>query len=294
MKNSAVLKWIIPVIFLMSLVAAGVGLFWETDGQPYPFTSIHGEAVTINGHGLYYYDTVSTAAQMQANDTVTLVLGLPLLAISTWLAFRGSLRGQLLLAGTLGFFLYTYMSMSFNTAYNPFFLLYTALFSLSLFSFIITMMSFDRKTLPQHFSEKLPRRAIAGLMFTAAFFLLFAWVGGRILPTLLQDQTPSMENTTTMVIQVMDLGLIVPLAFLSGLLLLRRESWGYLLASVTVMKMLTMGAAVSAMGINMVLNGVEVSVIELGVFPALTLANMVMAYFLLKNIDSRPMTALPA
>ena len=32
----------------------------------------------INGHGLYYYDTVSSVAQMQANDLITLVVGLPL------------------------------------------------------------------------------------------------------------------------------------------------------------------------------------------------------------------------
>lgn len=37
----------------------------------------------------------------------------------------------------------------------------------------------------------------------------------------------------------------------------------------------------------MVLNDIEVSVIELTVFPALTLANIVMAFFLLKNLDSR-------
>ena len=43
---------------------------------------------------------------MQANDLVMLVLGLPLLALSFWLARRGSLRGRLLLAGTLGFILY--------------------------------------------------------------------------------------------------------------------------------------------------------------------------------------------
>ena len=83
---------------------------WPGDGAPYPLTNFRGEQVTINARGLYYWDTVSSAAQMQANDLVTLVLGLPLLAVSFWLALRGSLRGRLLLTGTLGFFLYTYMS----------------------------------------------------------------------------------------------------------------------------------------------------------------------------------------
>ena len=128
----------------------------------------------INGRGLYYCDTVSSATQQQGNDLVTLVVGLPLLAISTWLAFRGSLRGRLLLTGTLGFFLYTYMSMSMLTAYNSLFLAYVALFSLSRYSFILSMMSFDLTDLPQHFSSRLPHGWIAGLMFFAGGFLLLA------------------------------------------------------------------------------------------------------------------------
>ena len=90
-------------------------------------------------------------AQMQANDLVTLALGLPLLVISFWLTLRGSLRGRLLLTGTLGFILYTYITMCFGAAYNQLFLVYVAIFSLSLFAFILSMMSFDLETLPAHF-----------------------------------------------------------------------------------------------------------------------------------------------
>jgi hypothetical protein len=99
------------------------------------------------------------------------------------------------------------------------------------------------------------------------------------------DQTPALENTTSMFIQAMDLGIIVPLCVLAGILLLRRSAWGYLLASVGLLKFLTMGVAVSLMGLNMARVGVPVSVVELAVFPAITLANLVMASLLLKNIQ---------
>jgi hypothetical protein len=293
MTNQSALKWLIPLIGIFTLIAAGAGLFWPSDGQPYPFTSHRGEAVSLFGRGLYRYDTVSSAAQEQATDLVTLVVGLPLLAVSTWLAFRGSLRGRLLLTGALGYFLYTYTTMAFGSAYNELFLAYVALFSLSLFAFILSMLSFDLSMLPRCFSERLPRRGIAGVLFAAGGFLLLAWLG-RIVPPLLQNQTPPLENNTTLFIQVMDLGLIVPLSFLSGILLLRRRPWGYLLASVVVMKMLTMGTAVSAMGINMALSGVAISPVELIVFPSLTLINLVMAVLLLKNVEVRQAVPLPA
>ena len=293
MKNQFALRWLIPPIGVLALFAASMGLFYQNPGQSYSYTNHRGETVMINGHGLYTYDTVSSAAQQQGNDLVTLVVGLPLLAISTWLAFRGSLRGRLLLTGTLGFFLYTYMSMSMLTAYNALFLVYVALFSLSLYAFILSMMSFDLMDLPHHFSARLPRGWIAGLMFLVGGFLLLAWLG-RIVPPLLQDRTPALENTTTLVIQAMDLGLIVPLAILSGILLLRRSPWGYLLASVTLLKGVTLGLGVSAMAINMVLKGVADSLAIMIPFLIITLMNLLMAVLLLKNVDARKESPLRA
>jgi len=69
---------------------------------------------------------------------------------------RSSLRGKLILTGTLGFILYTYITICFGAAYNQLFLVYVALFGMSLYAFVLSMMSFDLKTLPSHFSEKLP------------------------------------------------------------------------------------------------------------------------------------------
>jgi len=286
MKNQLALKWMIPWIGLLALFAAGMGLFYQAPGQPYPYTNHRGETVMINGSGLYYYDTLSTAAQMQGNDLVTLVVGLPLLAISAWLAMRGSFRGHLLLTGTLGFFLYTYLSMSMLTAFNALFLVYVILFSLSLFAFILSMLAFDLKTVPGYFSESLPRKSIAGLMFVVGAFLSLAWLS-RILMPLIQHQIPTLENTTTLVIQSIDLGLIVPMAFLAGVLLLRSSAWGYLLSSVFTMKAICLGLGVSAMGINMTLKGVPDSAAIVLPFLVITLTNLVMAYFLLKNARDR-------
>jgi hypothetical protein len=282
MNSTPALKWLAPLVFLLSFVAALAGV-WPADGAAYPLTTFRGEQVTIQARGLYYWDTVSSVAQMQANDLVTLLLGLPLLAVSFWLALRGSLRGRILLAGTLAFILYTYITMAFGAQYNALFLVYVALFSLSLFAFVLVMMTFDLDSLPAHFSDKLPRRWIAGLLFFAAAFLALAWLG-RIAATFTPGAIPALENTTSMFIQVMDLGIIVPVCLLSGILLLRRRPWGYLLASVGLMKFLTMGTAVSLMALNMLRVGVPVSAVELVIFPAIALANLVTVGFLLRNI----------
>ncbi len=292
MRNQSTLNVLLPLIAVLILIATGVGLFYQTDGEPYALTNFRGEAIVINGRGLYTWDTVSSAAQMQANDVVTLVLGLPLLAVSYWLSRRGSLRGRLLLTGTLGFILYTYITMCFGAAYNALFLVYVALFGLSLFSFILSMTSFDLETLPAHFAETLPRRRIAALLLFVAAFLLLAWLS-RIVPTIDGAQAPPLENVTSMFIQAMDLALIVPLCAVAAVLLLRRQAWGYLLASVGLFKFLAMGIAVSLMGLNMARVGAPEGPGMVAVFAGIALANLVLVVALLRNIVEVPDAPAP-
>lgn len=285
MKYQRILKWFIPAIVILASFAAGMGLFYHKEGAPFTYTNHRGETVTINGQGLYYYDTVSSAAQTQANDLVILLIGIPLLIVATWWAFKGSLRAQLLLTGTLGFFLYTYMSMACLAAFNALFLVYVAIFTLSLYSFILCLLSFDLATFPQKFSPRLPRGWIAGFLFFVGGFLLIAWLG-RIIPPLLAGTDPVLENTTSLVIQFMDLSLIVPLTFSAGILLIRRRALGYLLSSVALIKGLTLGLGVSAMSINIAIKGVPD---KLGItipFLVITLFDIILTIALLRNIKS--------
>jgi len=55
-----------------------------------------------------------------------------------------------------------------------------------------------------------------------------------------------------------------------------------------VMKMLTMGTAVSLMSINMALNGVAESPVIAGIFMTLTAINVVLAVWLLRSVDPAP------
>jgi hypothetical protein len=52
-----------------------------------------------------------------------------------------------------------------------------------------------------------------------------------------------------------------------------------------MMKFLTLGIAVSLMGLNMARVGVPISVVELGIFPSMALINVVMTIVLLRNVE---------
>jgi hypothetical protein len=295
MKTHTLVLVLAGLIAGLALIAAGAGVLTAVVGQPpgshFAFTTLRGETIQIQGVGLYRYDSVAVAAQGIAQDVVTLVLGIPLLIAALILAARGSLRGRVLLTGTLAYFLYTYTAIAMMAAYNELFLLYVALFSLSLFAFVLSLLALDVATLPAHITGQFPRRAIAGFALVLGGLLTLLWLG-RLGPALLAGTPPvGLESYTTLVIQVLDLGIIVPAAILTGVLLLRRVPLGTVLAVIVLVFGLSMGAAVTAMGIGQVLAGVATSPVELVIFPAIAGVNLVLLVLLLRGLSEQPVAA---
>ncbi|MBI9050920.1 MAG: hypothetical protein JEZ00_15975 [Anaerolineaceae bacterium] len=258
------------IIIVLSVVAVLGAFFFPYAGQSYSFETLRGEEVSIYGSGLYRYETVSFYSQAIAQDIVTLILGVPLLIVSMLMAAKGSMRGRVLLTGTLAYFLYTYASYSFLSAFNEFYLIYVALFSMSLFAVTLSFMSIKPDELAEHIKETYPRKGLAIFCLSVGGVIALMWLG-RILPAIFQDTAPvGLEAAATLVIQSLDLGLIVPLGILAGVLLLRKQNWGYLLGSVFLFKGTTLVIAVFVMALNMQRMGVSTSMVETGIFAVIT------------------------
>ncbi|MCA1011410.1 hypothetical protein [Halobacillus halophilus] len=285
MKFKKEITWLVYLTSIVSLFVAFVGVSSSRHSSFTSFQSIQGENIPIYGKGLYQLDSVSAAAQVIAQDWVTLLLGLPLLWFSLHWARRGSIKGRILLAGTIGYFLYTYASYALLLMYNDFFLLYVILLSASFFAFTLTMMSFDYEKLHQSFDAAVPVKTIAGFLFFLAILLLALWLG-RILPAIIQDTPPvGLEHYTTLIIQVLDLGFIVPAAILSGVLVLRRKAFGYLLGTILIVKGITMLTAITAMMVNLMRAGETVSIVELSLFPLMNIFVVYCLILMLKHVN---------
>jgi hypothetical protein len=279
-KSISLLSFIIATL---SLVAAAYGVL-SNRGSGFEFKSLHGQIVSIYGKGLYQNDSISIAAQAIGQDIVTIMLAIPLLLISLHFTRKGLLKGKLLLTGTLGYFLYTYASYSFYSMYNSFFLIDVALMSMSFFAFTLSMMSFNIEKLGLCFSEKLPVKVIGGLLIAIASALGLLWIKMILTPLMSGTAPLALEHYTTLTIQAMDLGFVVPAAILSGVLLIRRKPFGYLLATVMTIKETTMLAAITVMMIVQVMMGLQVEAVVITIFMLFDLVIIVCLSLIMKNI----------
>jgi len=284
MKYKKYLKVLITIIIIVSAISSFIGIFSNNGSGQYNITSIHGEAVTIYGKGIYKNDSISLVAQGKAQDLVILILGIPMLIISMIVLKKESLKGKLLLTGTLAYFLYTYISYTFLWNYNYLFLPYILLMSCSFFAFILSIMEIDVANLKGKFKEKLPTKLIGGFQVFLGTAIGLMWIG--IIAQSLKTGTVAtgLDHYTTLVIQGMDLGFVVPVSILSGILMIKKNNYGYLFSSIIIIKGFSMISTINAMQINMMISGVAVSLVTLSMF---TLANIGCIYLfivLLRNI----------
>lgn len=284
MKNIKIISILVILIGVLSSFSCILGLMNQDSSQTREFISITGETVKIYGSGLYKNDSLSVVAQGQASDFVTLFLAIPLLIFSLIKTLKQSFKGSLLLIGTFAYFLYTYVSYTFLWTYNNLFIVYVSLMSMSLFALILSIQTIDLNELHNKFSNKLPVKILSTYQFFIAVMIGMLWMG-KIITSLLTNTPPvGLEHYTTLVIQAMDLGFVVPLAFLSGYLLLKKRPYGYLLTSIIILKGISMLTSITAMIINMIVSGIEVSLIELSIFIALDLLGGLVLILFLRGI----------
>ncbi len=256
MKKATALNWLVPLIILLALATTLTGLFSNDGGAPYSFTTLHGQEVEIYGRGIYRSDTVFSAAAFKGTDAITLFLGLPLLAVAFLLYRRGSLRGGLALAGVSSYFLYNGASMTFSAAFNSLFLVYAALFSASLFAFILALTMFNLQSLSEQVAPGMPHRGLAVFLFVAGLGTLLLWLSELVGPLMAGEAPDLLGPYTTLFTHGFDSAVITPAAVLTGVSLLQRKPLGYLLAAPVMILCTLIGVVVIAQTISQTLAGI--------------------------------------
>jgi hypothetical protein len=185
-----------------------------------------------------YRDNQFVIAAWRGNDLVTLFIMVPILVTSLCLARRGSHRAQLVWLGTLDYMLYNYAFYLFAASFNKFFLIYAALFGLSIFALIFGLVGINVQTIAQEFRATTPVRWISGYMVFSAIGLSIVYLTQSI-SFVLTGQLPSIITRTghpTSIVFALDLTLLIPVLMLGAIWLLRRQPWGYVLAAISTVK----------------------------------------------------------
>jgi hypothetical protein len=276
MRRSSALIWLVPLIAVLVVITAGAGLFATGGSGPFTFTTLHGDSVQMDGRGIYKNDTLLAGAGFRGTDAISLLVALPLLLIAYRSTLRGSQNGWIVLIGALFFFLYNGASLTLSAAFNPLFLVYTALFSAGLYATITALATFDLPALVNRVQPGFPHRRLAIFTFVAGIGTLLIWLSDLIGPLLSGTFPATLGPYTTMYTHGFDSAVITPAAVLTGIFLLQRKPLGYLLVAPVLILCTLIGVVVIGQTISQTLAGL---VFPIGVYIGMIGSWIVMGAF---------------
>ena len=196
-----------------------------------------------------YRDPPVLLPQNLGTDLVTLCVVVPLLALKTVAMRRGSLRARLLWLGALGYLVYAYGMYALGVRWNRLFLVYVALFGLSLFALLIGLVRTGAAEIRAALTRRAPVWSVAAYLTLVAVLVAAMWLveelrallNGTVPPSVVQFESP------TNIVHVFDLGVVLPAMLVVAVQLLRDRPWGYVLAGTLLVKATTIGLWVVTM-----------------------------------------------
>jgi hypothetical protein len=233
-KKTAIL--VLSLLAMVLLLATSLSTISLDDGgNPYIFTSVKGEAVEIyGGVGPYQYDNTFKAIGFRSFDWVSLVIVSPLFVLGILQYQRGQLRGKLLLAALFTYLAYIYLIGVMGNIFNTMFLAWTALFSIGLFGLYLVLAGLDMADLSEKLAPGFPRKSVSAYVIVVGLILLLQYLSEIISAYATGTPPPSLDHYTTLELASLELGIMVPLHLISGVVLWRKNAWGYVIATLLV------------------------------------------------------------
>lgn len=282
------LGWLCVAIALLAGSVAAVGVFARGDGSVARVTSYRGVSFDMATTGVYADNAERLVAEGIGWDVFTLVVAAPALLMGAWLVARGSFAGRLFAMGVLGYLLYQYLEYAVTWAFGPLFLAFVVLYAASLLALVGIgwLVALDGVT--GRFSGAFPRLGWTVLSVTMSLLLTFMWLG-RIRVALDGDlASVGLTSETTLTVQALDLGLVVPLLLLSAALTWRRHEVGYAFAAVLGVVFVGMAGAIVGMLLSAAAVEGTLEIVPVAIFGIAGLAGLLVCVRAYRSIVPTP------
>jgi hypothetical protein len=287
--------WLVGVVGLtgvLAAIASAAGILLRGDLATTQLATVRGDTVEYLAGGVYRFNGINVASEGIGWDLVTLLVIVPVLALTMPSLWHGALRGKLLVAGLLLYFLYQYAEYAMALAYGPLFPAYVAIIALSVSSLALLLSDVDVATLPDHFGPSFPRRAMVAFGLYMAALLAGMWLP-LVARTFTETTVAELYGGTTLVVQAFDLGFLVPLGLFTAVTVYRRLPVGHLLSAVVVVKGASIALGIVAMLVVEWLTTRESQLPPILIFSVTTVACLAIAVRIYRGIDAEPSSAGP-
>lgn len=271
------------LIIILAGICTAVGIWSSGKIDLATIETVRGTTVRLYGTGLYAHMSEDVAIQGIAQDYISLFFALPALLV-TILRSHVSTRARLVQTGILGYLLVTYLFYLVMAMYNELFLLYVLLLTTTFYAFITSLTALLRDYEAKRFSLSSSLRTQGIFLIINASAIALLWLS-VILPPLFDRSIypPSLEHYTTLIVQGLDLGLLLPLCLYCGVMAIRKNGGAQIGAIVYLVFLVFLMSALTAKLVAMGLNDVPI-LPAIVIIPTILLVDLVMAVRALRSV----------
>ena len=238
--------------------------------------------------GGLYRDTEAWIREAQATDLVTLVLAVPVLAASLWLARRPDPRWRLVATGALWYLAYSYAIFAFSVAPNELSLLYIAVLGLSVWALVLGIWHASDAGAMTSLAQRLPRSATVAYLIAVPVLFGLLWLGEIFAAATSEVPNEALLETglPTNPIWALDLAFALPVVAYAGLRLLRRDARAMATALPALVFLALIGCAVLGVFVFDIAAGTELEPVPMIIVGTITL--IAAALSILALLPERP------
>lgn len=237
---------------------------------------------------IYGRETANWAAQSVGQDVANLI-AFPVLLGAASFAARGSVRARVTTIGLLIYSAYTYAIYSFALHFGSLFLVWVAVFGLSVYALIGAMANVDADRVKSAFAGGSGERLAARLLVVVGSVFALLWLS-EIVPAIVTGNTPQALDEVGLVtnpVHVLDLSLLLPALIIAGHLLAKGRPLGYVLAPALLIATFFLALGIVSLMLVSAARGLEVApLVAVGV-AILALLEAASAWRLMRHADRR-------
>ena len=234
----------------------------------------------------YSRESFNWQAQSIGQDLVDLFLLVPCLLITGFLSWRNYHVAKIIWGGVLLYLIYTFIIYCFDVHFNNLFVIYCFTLGLSFYSFIYFLYEETTESEVIEFKNSLPARVVGIYFLIVPCLFYFLWLS-EIIPAIIQNTVPKSLVETglpTNPVHIIDLALFLPGLFIVGILLLRRNPMGILLAPVILTFFILMDITIGFLIIVMNQRGLKSNLAVTVAMSILALFSLILLIWYLRNI----------
>ncbi|AEW00896.1 hypothetical protein A4D02_13130 [Niastella koreensis] len=243
-------------------------------------------SIGMSTPGFYAKETFNWQVQSVGQDMIDLFMIVPVLIITAILDYRNNYVGGLLWAGVIVYILYTFIIFSFDIHFNRLFVVYCLILGLSFYS----LAWFIYRRIKSPFIIGIKKTAVTRItgifliVLSLSFYLL--WLS-KVIPGIIKNTAPKELIETGLMtnpVQVIDLSVLLPGIFITGLWILSGKPRGFLFTIIILTFLVLMNITIGWLAFMMKQKGLESSLLVAIMMAVPSLMSFVLLLWNIKQV----------